>query len=352
MKKRNGFLWLAVVIVLAVIVKLFWNKVHFDWKMFWQQLRHVSAIHIWAGIGLIYATYWLRSVRWAVLLSPTKKVPTHSLLGPQFIGFTGVALFGRLADLTRPYLVARRVGLPLSSQVAVYTIERMFDLGAIAIIFSSALALTPGDLPHHGIFVWAGEFSLALTLAIGIFAGIIRVSGEVVAGFARATLGRLSKQMGESIATKIIEFRDGLNTLSSKRDFGIVVLLSLAMWAMIGMSYVQTAHAFAHTPELAGLTFSRTMLLMAASIGGSILQFPIIGWFTQIAVTATTMHELYGAPIEAATACGAILLVVTSLCIIPTGLVYSRLDHMSLKKIAEESKAAGNESNVVAKSGD
>jgi uncharacterized membrane protein YbhN (UPF0104 family) len=352
MKKRNGLLWLAVVIVLAAIVMLFWNKVHFDWTMFWQQLRHVSAIHVWAGIGLIYATYWLRSVRWAVLLSPTKKVPAHSLLGPQFIGFTGVALFGRLADLTRPYLVARRVGLPLSSQVAVYTIERMFDLGAAAVIFSSALAFTPGDLPHHEVFVRAGELSLALTLVIAVFAGIVRVSGGVVAGFARATLGRLSKQTGESIATKIIGFRDGLNTLSSKRDFGIVVLLSLAMWGMIGMAYVQTAHAFVHTPELAELTFSRTMLLMAASIGGSILQFPIIGWFTQIAVTSTAMHEFYGAPIEAATACGAVLLVVTSLCIIPTGLVYSRLEHMSLKKVAEESKAAGNEPNVVAKSND
>ncbi|HEY4258488.1 MAG TPA: lysylphosphatidylglycerol synthase transmembrane domain-containing protein [Candidatus Udaeobacter sp.] len=352
MKKRNGLLWLAVIIVLAVIVKLFWNKVHFDWTIFWQQLRHVSAIHIWAGIGLIYATYWLRSVRWAVLLSPTKKVSVRSLLGPQFIGFTGVALFGRLADLTRPYLVAKRVGLPLSSQVAVYTIERMFDLGAAAVIFSSALAFTPGDLPHHEVFVRAGELSLALTLAIAVFAGIVRMSGGVVAGFARATLGRLSKQMGESIATKIIEFRDGLNTLSSKRDFGIVILLSLAMWTMIGMAYVQTTHAFVHTPELARLTFSRTMLLMAASIGGSVLQFPIIGWFTQIAVTATAMHELYGAPIEAATACGAVLLVVTSLCIIPAGLMYSRLEHMSLKKVAEESKAAGNESNIAVKSGD
>ena len=349
MKRRNGVLWFAAAIVLALIVVLFRNKVHFDWKMFRQQLRHVSAIHIWAGIALIYATYWLRSMRWAVFLSPTKKVPAHTLLGSQFIGFTGVALFGRLADLTRPYLVSRRVGLPLSSQVAVYTIERMFDLGAAAVIFSTALAFTPDNLPHHEVFVRAGELSLALTLAIAIFAVVVRVSGGVVAGFARATLGRLSKPVGESIAAKIIGFREGLNTLSSKRDFGIVVLLSLAMWGMIGMAYVQTAHAFVQTPELAGLTYSRTMLLMAASIGGSALQPPIIGWFTQIAVTSTAMHEFYGAPIEAATACGAVLLVVTSLCIIPAGLVYSRVEGISLKKVASESKAEGNDPDAAAR---
>lgn len=346
MKKRSGIVWIAVVVVLAVIVFVFRDKVHFDWKVFWQQLKHVEWVHIWAGIALIYATYWLRSLRWSVFLSPTKKVPAHALLGSQFIGFTAVALFGRLADLTRPYLVSRRVALPLSSQVAVYTIERMFDLGAAAIIFSSALAFTPKDLPHHEVFVRAGELSLALTLVIAVFAGVVRVAGGVVAGFARATLGRLSKPVGESIASKIIGFRDGLNALSSKRDFGIAVLLSLAMWGMIGSAYMQTAHAFAQTPELAGLTFSRTMLLMAASIGGSLLQLPIIGWFTQIAVTAAAMHAFYGAPIEAATACGALLLLVTFLCIIPTGLVYSRVEHVNLKKIATESEAAGHASEI------
>jgi hypothetical protein len=294
-------------------------------------------------MALIYASYWLRAVRWAVFVSPMKKVSAVSLLGSQFIGFTAVALFGRLADLTRPYLVARRTGLPLSSQIAVYTIERMFDLGAAAVIFSTALAFTPKGLPHHEVFVKTGIVSMAATLAIAIFAGVVRVAGGAVAGFARVALGTLSKPVAESIATKIIGFRDGLNAIASVQEFGIVVLISLAMWGMIGMAYVETAHAFVNTPELAGVSFSNTMLLMAASLGGSLLQLPIVGWFTQIAVTAATMHALYGAPIEAATACGAILLIVTFICIIPAGLIYGRIEHVSLKKVAAESEAAGKD---------
>lgn len=343
MKNRNGVLWFAGVVVLVVVVVLFRDKIQFNWGTFWQQLQHVSLGHIAAGIALIYATYWLRAVRWSVFVAPTKKVAPGALLGSQFIGFTAVALFGRLADLTRPYLVAKRIQLPLSSQIAVYTIERMFDLGAAAVIFSSALAFTPKDLPHHEVFVKAGLVSLALTAVIAIFALVVRVAGGAVAGFARVTLGGLSKPLAEGIASKIVGFRDGLNALSSLRDFGLVLVISLAMWGMIGGAYLQTAHAFVQTPELAGLTYSRTMLLMAASIGGSLLQLPIIGWFTQIAVTATAMHEFYGAPVEDATACGAMLLVVTFLCIIPTGLAYARLEHVSLKKVAEESEAAAVE---------
>jgi uncharacterized membrane protein YbhN (UPF0104 family) len=336
MKSRKGIVWLAILIVLALVVFSNRGRIHFDWAVFWLQLRRVSWGHIAAGIALIYATFWLRSARWSVFLSATKKVSPFVLVGPQFIGFTAVALFGRLADVIRPALVARRVQLSISSQVAVYTIERMFDLGAAALIFSGALLFAPRDLPHHEVFVRTGLFSLGGTAMIAVFAVVIRVAGGAVARVAGATLGWLSKPIGESVANKIRGFRDGLDAISSARDFLIVSLISLAMWGLIGCAYVQTLHAFVDTPQLATIPFSSTMLLMAASIGGSLLQLPVIGWFTQIAVTAAAMHEFYGAPIEAATACGALLLLVTFLCIIPTGLVFARLNHVSLKKIAAE----------------
>jgi uncharacterized membrane protein YbhN (UPF0104 family) len=340
MKRRNGLIWLSLLIVLAIVVWLNRGRIHFDWAAFWLQLRDISWVHIAAGVALIYSTYWLRSLRWSVFLSATKRVSPLSLVGPQFIGFTAVALFGRLADVIRPALVAKRVHLSIASQVAVYTIERMFDLGAAAIIFSAALLFAPHNLPHHEIFVRTGLVSLAGTAIIAIFAVVIRVSGGAVASAAHAALLPLSKPIADSVATKIRGFRDGLNAIASAQDFVIVTLISLSMWALIGLAYVQTLHAFVATPQLATISFSRTMLLMGASIGGSLLQLPIIGWFTQIAVTAAAMNQFYGAPIEAATACGALLLCVTFLSIIPAGLIAARLNHVSLKSAAAETSAA------------
>lgn len=351
MKKRSGVLWAILVVVLAVVVVVFRDRIHFDWGSFKQQIRHIHWGHAVAGMALIYVTYWLRAMRWSVMVRPTKEVSAAALLGPQFIGFTAVALFGRLADLTRPYLVARKIALPLSSQIAVYTLERMFDLGSAALIFSSALALMPKNMPNHEVFMKTGLVSLAVTLAIAIFAGTVRVAGGAVAGFARAVLNPLSKPAAESIAEKILGFRDGLNALKTGREVAIVAGISLAMWGMIASAYVQTAHAFVDTPELGQLTFSHAMLLMAASLGGSLLQLPIVGWFTQIAVTATAMHTLYGAPVEAATACGALLLMVTALCIIPTGLIYAQVEQVSLRKVAEESEEAGKEVEAQAPQG-
>ncbi|WP_334266280.1 hypothetical protein [Edaphobacter sp. HDX4] len=99
MKKRSGALWAVLIVVLAVIVFVYRDRIHFDWANFWEQLRYISAGHAIAGIALIYATYWLRAFRWSVLVQPTKEVKATALIGPQFIGFTAVALFGRLATL-------------------------------------------------------------------------------------------------------------------------------------------------------------------------------------------------------------------------------------------------------------
>ena len=339
MKSRKAIVWLALLIVLALVVFANRGRIHFDWGMFWQQLRHIAWIHIAAGIAFIYFTFFLRALRWAVFVSPTRKISPFSILAPQFIGFTAVALFGRLADVIRPALIAKRVQLSVSSQIAVYTIERMFDLGAAAVIFSGALLFVPHDLPHHEIFVRSGRVALALTAALAIFAVIVRVAGGAVANAVSAVLGRLSRSIADSAATRIRDFRDGLNAISSAQDFLITVLLSLAMWGLIALAYVQTLHAFVDTPQFATISFSRTMLLMAASLGGSLLQLPIVGWFTQIAVTTTATHEFYGAPIEAATACGALLQIVTWLSIIPAGLIAARLNHVSLKAAAAQ--AAG-----------
>jgi glycosyltransferase 2 family protein len=276
MKNRKSIALLAALILVTLVVYFNRDRIHFDWAVFWQQVRHVSWIHIAAGIALIYSTYWLRSLRWSVFISASRRVSAFSLIGPQFIGFTGVALFGRLADLIRPALIAKRVDLPISSQLAVYTIERMFDLGAAAIIFSGALLFVPHDLPHREIFIQSGEVSLALTAIIAIFAVIIRVAGGAVANSVRAVLRRISGPIAESVATKIHGFRDGLNAISSAQDFVVTALISLAMWGLIGSAYVETLHAFTDTPELATLPFSRTMLLMGASIGGSAFQLPII----------------------------------------------------------------------------
>src|ERR1700761_6005198 len=197
-------MYLVGAILLGGLLWLVHTRVQFQWRVFRDQLQHVDWRRIVLGTALIMFCYWLRAVRWAVLIKPQKKVSGFSLLGSQVIGFTGVALFGRLADLVRPYLVAKRTRLALSSQIAVYTVERMFDLGGMALIFSTALLLAPdrATLPHHEALKHTALGGLVVTVALAIFAVTVRMSGKAIADLAERTLGGLSPALGKSVAAK------------------------------------------------------------------------------------------------------------------------------------------------------
>jgi hypothetical protein len=344
-KKHSWIMYLVGAILLGALVWLIHTRVHFQWKVFRDQLQHVDWWRIVSGMAMVVFCYWLRAARWAVLIKPQKKVSSFSLLGSQVIGFTAVALFGRLADLVRPYLVSRRTKLHLSSQIAVYTVERMFDLGAMALIFSSALLLAPdrATLPHHEALQHTALGGLVVTIALAIFAISVRASGRAIAGFAERTLGSVSPALGASAGTRIRAFRDGLDSIATLGDFFRSLGLSLLMWGFITAAYLETTRAFVLSPELSAMTLARCLVLMAASMVGSVVQLPVIGWFTQIGVTTGVMQKVFHVQFEPALACGTMLLIVTFMCVVPVGLIWARVEHVSLKKVAEQSEEFGHD---------
>jgi len=345
LKNKGWILWLVVALALVALVLVARQRIHFDWRVFAEQLKLADWKKIGIAVVFIWVAYGMRAVRWSVFLRPTKRMSPLKLLGSQVIGFTAVALFGRLADLVRPYLVARRAKLTVGSQIAVYTVERMFDLGAMALIFSLTLLFAPdrNTLPHHELMVKVAKVSFIVTIGLAIFAVFVRISGGVLAAFTERTIGALSPGIGKSIADKIRSFRDGLDTLASFGDFLLAFGVSLAMWGMIALAYLETMWAFGSSPELSHMTLARCMVLMAASMGGSIFQLPVIGWFTTILATSATMHGWLGVAAEPALGCGAVLLGVTFLSVIPLGLIWAQFEHVSLKKVAEESEQAGED---------
>lgn len=342
---RNRIVLLILIVAVAALVWFGRHRIHFNWDVFLQQLRMADWKRFAVATALIWLGYGVRAMRWALFMKPTKRVRSVTVLGSQVIGFTGVALFGRLADLVRPYLVSRRTDTPLASQIGIYAVERTFDMGSVALIFSTVLLFAPDrrSLPRPDLIHHAALVGLLVTVALALFATLARISGRMVAGLARRSFGALSPKLGEAVSDKILAFREGLNAIDSLGDFLLALVLSLAMWVMIAGAYLETTRAFTASPELAGMTLSRCMLLMAASMGSSMLQLPIIGWFTQIALTAAAMQALFHAASEPALGCGAMLLIVTFMSIIPVGLIWARFEHVSLRKVAHESEHAGEE---------
>jgi hypothetical protein len=351
LKKNQLILGLVALAALAALVIWGRDRIHFDFAVFRSQLALADWRKIGLGFGCIYLAYAFRAVRWAKLLKHNKKVPPLSLLGTQIIGFTAIALLGRVADPVRPYLVSKKTGLSLSSQIAVYIVERLFDAGSMALIFSSVILFTawfgaPGALPHAEIVKKAGYWGMAFTVLGALFLVAVRVAGGVVASFFDRTLSLASRKLGHAVGEKIRSFHAGLDTMRTFSDFGVVAALSLGMWLIITLAYLETTQAFVASPQLQSMTLAKCMLLLAFSGTVSVFQLPVLGWFTQIGVVAAALVSFYGAAPEASTACAAMLLVVSFLSIVPVGLIWAQFEHVSLRKVTVESEHAGEELTV------
>ena len=358
MKKNQWILSLLVLLALVALVVWGRGRIHFDFAAFRAQLALADWTRIALATGCIYLGYVFRSVRWALLLRHNKKVPLLSLLGTQVIGFAAVALIGRIADPVRPYLVARKTRLPISNQLAVYIVERLFDFGAMALIFSVAMLWIPDvqivrALGHSRLLSAvmlhfpslaasvARYTGLVITLFGACFLLAVRLAGGLVASLLQGAFGLVSTKLGHAIAQKVLSFRTGLDTIRSFGDLAVTASLSLAMWMLIALAYLETIQAFVASPQLATLTPARCILLMTASGGASVLQLPVLGWFSQIGIVAAFLYSFFGASTEASTACAATLLLVTFMSIVPVGLVWARFDHVSMRRITEESEHAG-----------
>ncbi len=343
MNPRNKrILWLIALIIVAALFWYVFHHVHFQWAVFVEQIRLADWRLMLLGLACIYVGYGIRGYRWARLMRHQEKLPPFSLVGTQVMGFTAVALIGRVADLSRPYLVSKKTGQPVTSQIAVYIVERLFDFGSMGLIAFSVIVLSPaGALPHPEVVRRAGFVGLGLTAAGGLFLLAVRLAGDRVAALMGRIFSLISTRAGHAVEKKIQAFQSGLDTIRTFSDFAVVAASSLVMWGLIALAYLLTMWAFVASPPLAAMTPGRAVLLMVFSGGVSALQLPVLGWFTQIGFVAAAIGNFFGASPEASLGCAAALLLVTFLGIIPVGLAWARFDRVSLIQVAEESEHAG-----------
>ncbi len=359
MSKKRFFITAMVLVILAALIYLqvrTWKK--FDWNRFWAATHTANKFYLIAGVALIYADYILRAVRWKILLRPVcEGAKSSDLVAPTMIGFAGLALLGRPGEFIRPYLIARKQNLSMSSQLAVWTVERIFDTGAFVLIMAvnilwsrDELRQLPGfaDAPKRMFLGHAfTSFTVFEAFGFALLGGVIlaamvalsvRKNPELAAAFFTRLFGKISPQAGRAVGHRVHAFGEGLNTVKDIRSFLQLCSLSLVIWLFIGFAYMAVTHAYHlhRAPQLANMTLSGVFLLTAASVVGGILQLPVVGGGSQLA-TIGMLKGVFNLPPEIATSCGIMLWLVTFMSVIPAGLLLARSEHISLMQIEEES---------------
>ena len=344
MDRKRILASVVVFLILAVLVYLqyrHWQT--FDWSTFWAQTHRIKKVHILHAIALIYIGYVLRAIRWKIFLKPVRpKATVLQMLSPTLIGFTGLALLGRAGEFIRPYLIARRTDLPFSSQLAAWAVERIFDVGAFTVLMVLAIFL-PSALPaiphpeYYLRFREGGFFLIGIVLATTLAAIVVRRSGEAVAQWVEQRFGHLSANLGHKLAARVREFGVGLDTIHGPMSMLWLAVTSVGMWYLIALAYQEVTHSYGVVSL--EIPVSQILILMGASMVGSMLQLPAVGGGSQMA-TIAALSSVFDVPPELAASCGILLWLVTFAAVVPLGLALAHHERLSLRKLSKESHQA------------
>ena len=309
-------------------------------------LRDANAYLLVLSIAAIYGCYALRALRWQVFqrnLGPSHFWPIYTMT---LAGFSAVFLLGRAGEPVRPILLARKEKLPLSGMFGIYVLERIFDAASAAVIAALGLLLYQSQA-HAGEasskIQTAAKTTGSVLVAGVLFAAIVlvylrlhgtallerRLQGVVVAHGWKAKL-----------ASIVLGFARGVQTIRSWGQLALAVLYSMAHWFLVLLVYLWVSHSFGG--KLAGITLSDALLVLAFTLVGSAVQAPGVGGGSQ-AGSFIAYHEIFGVQNEPALAAAIVLWLISFAMCILAGvplLLHEGWSLGELRHMAEAEKAA------------
>jgi carbon starvation protein CstA len=116
-----------------------------------------------------------------------------------------------------------------------------------------------------------------------------------------------------------------------------LALVSVGMWYTIALAYQEVTHSYG--ADALAIPVSQLLILIFASMVGSVLQLPAVGGGSQMA-TIAILSSVFDVPPEMAASCGILLWLVTFAAVVPVGLILAHRERLSLRKLSVESHRA------------
>jgi glycosyltransferase 2 family protein len=329
-----------VAAIVWCVYRLLFAAGAFDWRLFLASAAKLHWAWIAASLVPIAGTYYGRALRWAVFLKPMKPKPSiRNLLAATVVGFTAIALFGRAGEFARPYLIAIKERVPVPSQMAVWLLERLFDILMALTIFAYALTRAASRGTHVGpdlarVLAVGGKVAGVISLAALVLLVSMRHLAEPVSRRLLAGLKYLPEKQYSRAEHLITTFVQGVESTRSDGALVLVLLYSVLEWLLIAACYWCLAQSFSSLIHL-------SLLDVVAFVGfvsfGSTVQIPGVGGGVQVAAVLV-LTELFGVRLETATFFSLVIWIITFIVVVPVGLFIALKEGLSWRGLRQISR--------------
>ncbi len=288
---RNWRLWLGLLVSLLFL----YLAIHgLDFGALWQALAKANYWYLAPALAAYFAGVYIRSIRWAYILSPTSPPSATGLFPVVVIGYMANDLLpARMGELVRTYVAGSKLGIPRSKALMTIVIERLMDGIAMLAFAGTALILIPTD-PDL-------KRGLGLTLAVFVLATAAILMAHRFRAFLLSLtdflLGYLPERLGGRIQTIISSAMEGFEILGSPKPLLMALATSVAAWGFEAGMYALIAQGFG----LPLTPVSYLMLVAVANLATLIPSSPgYVGTFE--AASIAVLVALMGLPRDMAVA--------------------------------------------------
>ena len=204
--------------------------------------RSIQYLYLIPVLLMVLGNLYLRSYRWGIMIDNLISLDQWTLFRFSAIGFMAIGVLpARLGEFVRPYLVKQHSGVKMSATMATVVLERIFDLLTLMVFLFIVLIKIP--LPPEIFKAGITMLTISLILlTVFIILGTKRdFSGRIIA----RVMGLLPDRIGKPAVRLADSFLEGLQLLPDVKKTIWVLLLSLAIWLLQGLSNYCMFYAFA-----------------------------------------------------------------------------------------------------------
>ena len=338
-KSLQRWLWLGVCVV--VLALAFYNLSrgdewhNFSWRAVWLSVEGANPFYLMGAVAATYITYLLRAYRWRFFLDPIKKASLWNLFVGHILGFSAVYVIGRWGEFVRPAYIARKEDVTFTSQVAVWFLERIYDMVFVVLLFAVALAfgpLQPGTAHARHILRatrWVGLVILLVGFLIVGMLVIFRLRSEELTTGTPKSLRFLSELNQQRLQKFLLSFADGLEVIENWQDFLYSIGTTALLWFFNTSAFWLVMRSMGG--DVGELSWLAAALVLVFSVLGMLAPLPGIGGGFQV-LAIYVMTGFFRITPERATGTSILLWLMVSVPCVVLGLLLLIYEGLTPKK--------------------